>query len=81
MKSEQVLIDAIERALLTRLDALSRLNVVTVLSIPATALGREFKRALRNEQKRRQLVEANAVERHHEQRIQNAGIGSRQPSG
>lgn len=55
MNSEQVLIDAIERALLKRLDTLSRRNVVTVLSIPATALGREFKTALRGElRKRRQ---------------------------
>lgn len=55
MKSEKVLIDAIEQALLTQLDALNRRLLVTVLSIPATALGREFKTGLRGElSKRRQ---------------------------
>lgn len=56
MKSEKVFIDAIERALLKQLHKLSRLNAVTVLSIPSTAVGREFKTALRHEQKRRQAA-------------------------
>ncbi|MGM3412095.1 hypothetical protein [Ralstonia holmesii] len=52
MKSEQVLIDAIERALLKRLDALNRRQLVAALSIPATALGREYKKGLRAEQRK-----------------------------
>jgi len=49
MKSEQVLIDAIERALLKRLDALNRRQLVAALSMPATALGHEYKKGLRAE--------------------------------
>ncbi|WP_147405971.1 hypothetical protein [Ralstonia solanacearum] len=52
MKSEQVLIDAIERVLLKRLDALNRPQLVAALSIPATALGREYKKGLRAEQRK-----------------------------
>ncbi|MBA9870576.1 hypothetical protein D7S81_11385 [Ralstonia insidiosa] len=54
MKSEQVLIDAIERALLKRLDALNRRCVVAALSMPSTAIGCEFKKALRDELRKRQ---------------------------
>ena len=52
MKSETVLIDAIEQALLTRLDVLNRRQLVTALSIPANALGREYKKGLRADQRK-----------------------------
>ncbi len=56
MKSEKVLINAIARNLLSRPDALRQLNVVDVLTMPRAELGRLFKKALRDEYKRRRTA-------------------------
>lgn len=53
MKSEQEVIDAIAKSLLNRPDVLRRLNVVDVLTMPRAELGRKFKKALRDELKKR----------------------------
>ncbi|CAJ0730522.1 MAG: hypothetical protein QM625_10295 [Ralstonia sp.] len=53
MKLEEVVVDAIAQALLKRFDKLSRPSVVAVMSMPATAVGHEFKKALRDELKKR----------------------------
>lgn len=53
MSFEQEVADAIVQALSNRPDALQRRTLVTVLSIPATAMGRQFKAALRNELRKR----------------------------
>lgn len=49
MDFEQAVVDAIVKSLSKRLGELNRRHLVTALSIPATALGHEYKKALRNE--------------------------------
>lgn len=53
MKLEEVVVDAIAKTLLNRLDVLRRLNVFDVLTMPRAELGRKFKKALRDELKKR----------------------------
>lgn len=53
MNVEQEVVAAIARTLLSQPDALQRRQLVAVLSMPSTAVGREFKNALRDELKKR----------------------------